>query len=118
MKIYADLPSRRIGQIAADLLMLGWILLWARVGKAVHDTTLSLGEPGRRLEIGRQINGVDVVSVLLAQGPGQVVVAVDQGSGLQDLQHAGLAGGLGVCGGGEGGDGDAGQQMTDHDATP
>jgi hypothetical protein len=50
MKIYADLPSRRIGQIVADLLMLGWILLWARVGKAVHDTTLSLGEPGRRLE--------------------------------------------------------------------
>ncbi|KRE37054.1 hypothetical protein ASG73_12170 [Janibacter sp. Soil728] len=50
MKLYADLPARRTGQIVADLLMLGWILLWAWVGTVVHATTLKLGEPGHRLE--------------------------------------------------------------------
>lgn len=50
MKIYADLPARRTGQIIADLLLLGWILLWAKVGMTVHDSTLKLAEPGHRLE--------------------------------------------------------------------
>lgn len=50
MKFYADLPARRTGQIIADLLMVGWILLWASIGKAVHDSTLQLADPGRKLE--------------------------------------------------------------------
>lgn len=50
MKLYADLPARRFAQVAADLLMLGWIVLWARIGMAVHASTLELAEPGRRLE--------------------------------------------------------------------
>lgn len=50
MKIYADLPARRMGQIIADLLMLGWILLWAKIGMTVHDSTLKLAKPGHRLE--------------------------------------------------------------------
>lgn len=50
MKLYADLPARRTGQILTDLLMLGWIVLWARIGMAVHASTLRLSEPGHRLE--------------------------------------------------------------------
>ncbi len=50
MKLYADLPARRRGQVLADLLMVAWILLWAKVGHAVHDSALSLAEPGHRLQ--------------------------------------------------------------------
>lgn len=50
MTLYADLPARRTLQILADLAMVAWVYLWVRVGMAVHDTTMTLAEPGRRLE--------------------------------------------------------------------
>ena len=50
MKLYADLPARRTAQVAADLLMLGWVALWVWVGRAVHRATLLLADPGHRLE--------------------------------------------------------------------
>jgi hypothetical protein len=50
MKLYADLPGRRTAQILADLGMLGWVCLWAWVGRLVYDTTMALAEPGRRLQ--------------------------------------------------------------------
>ena len=50
MKLYADLPGRRTLQILADVGLLGWIALWAWVGRLVHDSTLALAAPGRQLE--------------------------------------------------------------------
>lgn len=50
MTLYADLPARRARQISADVLVLLWVAVWAWVGKAVHDATMQLAEPGRRLE--------------------------------------------------------------------
>lgn len=50
MKLYADLPGRRLAQVAADLLVLGWVVLWVRLGKLVYDATVQLAEPARQLE--------------------------------------------------------------------
>ena len=50
MKLYADLPGRRTLQILSDVGLLGWIALWAWVGRLVHDSTLALAAPGRQLE--------------------------------------------------------------------
>lgn len=50
MKLYADLPARRVTQILADALMLAWVLGWVRAGFAVHEATMRLAAPGRRLE--------------------------------------------------------------------
>ncbi|MFW5469646.1 hypothetical protein ACOCJ4_06320 [Knoellia sp. CPCC 206435] len=50
MKLYADLPGRRLVQILADVSLLAWVALWAWVGGRVHDVTMALAEPGRRLE--------------------------------------------------------------------
>lgn len=50
MTFYADLPAHRTRQVVGDLLMLVWVVVWVRIGMAVHDTTLQLAEPGRRLE--------------------------------------------------------------------
>lgn len=50
MKLYADLPGRRTMQILADVAMLAWVCLWAWVGRLVHDTTMELAAPGRRLQ--------------------------------------------------------------------
>ena len=50
MKLYADLPGRRTAQILADVAMLAWVCVWAWLGRTVHDATLELAEPGRRLQ--------------------------------------------------------------------
>ncbi|WP_270888094.1 hypothetical protein [Pedococcus sp. 5OH_020] len=50
MKLYADLPGRRTLQILADLAVLGWVCLWAWLGRLVHDTTLTLTGPGHQLQ--------------------------------------------------------------------
>jgi hypothetical protein len=50
VKIYADLPGRRLAQILADLGIVAWVALWAWVGRRVHDVTMALAEPGRQLQ--------------------------------------------------------------------
>ena len=50
MKLYADLSGRRLVQILADLGLLAWVVLWAWVGRRVHDVTMALAEPGRQLQ--------------------------------------------------------------------
>ena len=49
MKLYADTPVRRTRQVAADLLLVAWLVLWAWSGSVVHDATLELAGPGRQL---------------------------------------------------------------------
>lgn len=49
MKVYSDIPRRRAIQVATDVGFLGWIVLWVSIGRTVHDATLALAEPGRRL---------------------------------------------------------------------
>ncbi|GAA4122501.1 hypothetical protein GCM10022415_26620 [Knoellia locipacati] len=50
MKLYADLPGRRLAQILADVGLVAWLVLWTWVGRRVHDVTMALAEPGRRLQ--------------------------------------------------------------------
>jgi len=50
VKLYADLPGRRLLQILADVGLLAWVVLWAWVGRRVHDVAMALAEPGRRLQ--------------------------------------------------------------------
>ncbi|HEV7173495.1 hypothetical protein [Pedococcus sp.] len=50
MKLYADLPARRTMQILADVAMLTWVCVWAWAGRLVHDQTMDLAAPGRRLQ--------------------------------------------------------------------
>jgi len=50
MKIYADQPARALRQVTTDLLLVGWVLLWVAVGRAVHEVVSRLAAPGRTLE--------------------------------------------------------------------
>ena len=50
MKLYADLPARRTVQILSDVAMLSWVCVWAWAGRLVHDQTMGLAAPGRRLQ--------------------------------------------------------------------
>lgn len=50
MKPYADSPGRRTAQIVGDLLVVAWVVLWIRVGNAVHDGTMALAGPGRQTD--------------------------------------------------------------------
>lgn len=61
---YAQSPGRRALQIVGDLLLLAWLYLWVRAGQAVHEATLALAEPGRRLDAGAS----DVASSLTEAG--------------------------------------------------
>jgi hypothetical protein len=52
MKLYADLGPRRTGQVAGDLLLVLWVLLWAWAGMAVDDGVSALGGVGAQVEDG------------------------------------------------------------------
>lgn len=50
MKLYADAPARRTLQMFADLMFVGWLVLWVWIGMAVHDGTLELAGPARQTD--------------------------------------------------------------------
>jgi hypothetical protein len=50
MKWYADLPGRRELQLAGDLTLAVWVVVWVWLADVVHDAVMELAEPGRQLE--------------------------------------------------------------------
>jgi hypothetical protein len=50
MKLYADLPARRTRQIVGDLVVLAWVVLWIWLSHVVHDATMELAVPGRKID--------------------------------------------------------------------
>ena len=50
MKLYADGPVRRTRQMLGDVLLVFWVVLWVRLAQVVHDATLALATPGRKIE--------------------------------------------------------------------
>src|SRR4051794_3008195 len=58
MQLYARLPVLRSRQVAADVGMLVWIVLWVVVARAVHAAVLVLAEPGQAVEnLGHSVAG-------------------------------------------------------------
>lgn len=58
MSFYSELPAQRTRQVVADALVVLWVLVWWRIGVAVHDTVGRLAAPGRTLEgAGRSLEG-------------------------------------------------------------
>ena len=50
MQLYAQHPAVRARQLAADLGMVVWLVVWVLVARAVHAAVLVLAEPGRAVE--------------------------------------------------------------------
>jgi hypothetical protein len=50
MKLYADSPVRRTRQMLGDMLLVLWVALWLKLAYVVHDATLALAAPGRKIE--------------------------------------------------------------------
>ena len=50
MKLYADTSVRRTLQIVGDLALVAWIWVWVVVAQKVHEATLGLATPGRRID--------------------------------------------------------------------
>ena len=58
MQLYASAPARRARQVAADVGMLAWVVLWVLVARTVHAAVLVLAGPGRAVEdLGTSIAG-------------------------------------------------------------
>ena len=58
MHPYAQNPAVRLRQVAADVGMLAWIVVWVLVARTVHAAVLVLAEPGRAVEdLGRSVAG-------------------------------------------------------------
>ena len=49
MKPYSDIPSRRAVQVATDVGIVLWVVLWVRIAQRVYDATMALAAPGRNL---------------------------------------------------------------------
>ena len=57
MRLYADRPEHRTRQLAADLGLVAWLVVWVLVARVVHGAVLVLAEPGRALsDLGRSIS--------------------------------------------------------------
>ena len=50
MQLYARHPAVRSRQLAADLGMLAWTVIWLLVARTVHGAVLRLAETGRAIE--------------------------------------------------------------------
>jgi hypothetical protein len=97
MRLYADRSDRRARQLAADLGLLAWAVLWVLVARTVHEAVLVLAEPGRAVaDLGRSIS--DSMSSA-AGAAANVPLAGDELSG--PFTALGDAGGA-VTGAGEG----------------
>jgi hypothetical protein len=58
MQLYASAPAQRTRQVAADLGMLAWLVLWVLVARVVHGAVLVLAEPGQAVEdLGSSVAG-------------------------------------------------------------
>lgn len=92
MTLYADLPARRAVQVLADVAVLLWCVLWAWVGRFVHDETLGLAAPGRQLiaagsgfgtTMSRAGDSVDDLPLLGDRVATPFRAAADSGAGLE-----------------------------------
>jgi hypothetical protein len=72
MKLYAEIPSMRIGQLLNDLALVVWCAIWVRVGMWVHDLFTKLAGPGELIERA----GVDLEDRLLSLGSDMSAVPV------------------------------------------
>lgn len=50
MKLYADIPARRVAQLFADLLTVAWVAGWIFVGRFVHEMVSALAVPGEKMD--------------------------------------------------------------------
>jgi hypothetical protein len=50
MKLYADTSVRRTLQVAGDVAAVLWVWVWITVASRVHDATLELATPGRKMD--------------------------------------------------------------------
>jgi len=50
MRFYADSTARRTLQVAGDVGLVLWVWLWIAMARKVHDATLHLATPGRRID--------------------------------------------------------------------
>lgn len=49
MKLYADLPARRLAQLTGDLLLVTWVVGSVLLARLVHDAVMLLAEPGEQV---------------------------------------------------------------------
>ena len=58
MPLYAASPALRGRQLAADVGLLAWLVLWVLVARTVHGAVLALAGPGRAVEdLGASVAG-------------------------------------------------------------
>jgi len=97
MRLYADRPDRRTRQVAADLGLLAWAVLWVLVARVVHRAVLMLAEPGRAVaDLGRSIS--DTMGSAAGAADGVPVVGDELARPFDALGDAGGS----VTGAGEG----------------
>ena len=46
MKLYADIPARRTRQVAGDVWLVGWTVLWIWIAIKLHGLIMNLAAPG------------------------------------------------------------------------
>ncbi|MFW3168979.1 hypothetical protein [Geodermatophilus sp. CPCC 206100] len=88
MRPYAHHPALRARQVAADVGVAAWVVLWVLLARVVHGAVLVLAEPGRAVEdLGSSVAG-SMSSA--AEAAGRVPVVGDElAAPLESLGGAG-----------------------------
>lgn len=71
VKLYADTPARRTRQVVADLFVVAWVVLFAVLGRRVHDRVAEYAAQVRRSDgAGRDLAGsLDAAGEFLGKAP-------------------------------------------------
>ena len=69
MQLYAQHPAVRARQLAADLGLVAWLVLWVLVARLVHGAVLLLAAPGQAVsDLGRSVSGNMSAAASAARG--------------------------------------------------
>ncbi|MCZ2825829.1 MULTISPECIES: hypothetical protein [unclassified Modestobacter] len=97
MRLYADHRDHRTRQLAADLGLVAWAVLWVLVARSVHGAVLVLAEPGLAVaDLGRSIS--DSMGTAAGAADGMPVVGDELAAPFAALSDAGQS----VTGAGQG----------------
>ncbi|MCZ2840115.1 hypothetical protein [Modestobacter sp. VKM Ac-2985] len=88
MRLYADHLDHRTRQLAADLGLVAWAVLWVLVARSVHGAVLVLAEPGLAVaDLGRSIS--DSMGTAAGAADGMPVVGDELAAPFAALSDAG-----------------------------
>ena len=87
MKLYADIPARRTRQLAGDIWLVAWTVLWIWIAVKLHGLVMNLAPPGMAISDGANDLAESIASAGEAVG-GVPLVGESLGAPFEGMSQA------------------------------